>query len=248
MIHSKLPTIYIGYDPREELYARVLKKSIEDNTKTKFNIVPLVQKELRRSGLYFRTHDGSNRIDSFDGKPFSTEFSFTRFLVPFLNQFSGLALFMDCDMYVRSDISEVFDVYGQNKDAAISCVHHNYSPVEKKKMDDQVQTVYFRKNWSSFMLWNCSHPAVKQLTVHDVSTKPGSWLHSFDFIDNYDGYDHTGKIHTEWNWLDGHSSEDIQAKNVHFTTGGPFYPNWVPQRPADAVYAEEWKSLAKAFL
>ena len=183
-ISNKIPTIYIGYDPREKDYLDVLVYSIKKHASKAINIVPLVQESLRRSGLYFRTHDVENgqKVDMFDKRPFSTEFSFTRFLIPFLNQHSGLALYMDCDMFVRSDITEVFERYGSDKHA-ISCVQSSYYPNDTTKMDNQVQHVYPRKNWSSFVLWNCSHPAIKELTVHDVNTKSGSWLHAFSWCE-----------------------------------------------------------------
>ena len=37
----------------------------------------------------------------------STEFAFSRFLVPFLCGFRGWALFMDCDMLVLDDIARL---------------------------------------------------------------------------------------------------------------------------------------------
>jgi len=238
---NKLPTIYIGYDPTEELYCHVLKKSIESHTKTPYNIVPIVQSEVRRSGLYWRSGELTETgvVDSFDRKPFSTEFSFTRFLVPMLNQYSGLALFMDCDMFVRSDIDEIFDTAGANSSAAISCVKHDYNPSDTSKMGGKVQTAYSRKNWSSFVLWNCDHFANKQLTVGDVNTKAGSWLHSFYWLES----EQIGSINHEWNWLDGHSPENIEAKNVHFTTGGPIYKDWKPSRNIDSKYVKEWKDF-----
>ena len=66
----------------------------------KYNIVPLMEPILRRIGLYRRSyrvfpHDTKQRYDQFDNKPFSTDFTFTRFLVPALNQYQGWALFMD---------------------------------------------------------------------------------------------------------------------------------------------------------
>ena len=74
---NKLPTIYIGYDPREYDYVRVLDKSIRMNTSDTYNIVPIVQKEVRRAGLYWRSPEYNlegTKVDVFDGKPFSTEF------------------------------------------------------------------------------------------------------------------------------------------------------------------------------
>jgi hypothetical protein len=87
------------------------------------------------------------------------------------------------------------------------------------------------------MLFNCSHPSNLQLTVDAVNLQSGSWLHSFGWLMD----DEIGSIHQEWNWLDGHSDPNIEAKNAHFTTGGPWFPNWKPDRPIDEAYAEEWK-------
>ena len=106
-------------------------------------------------------------------------------------------------------------------------------------MGGKVQTVYPRKNWSSFVLWNCDHNRVKELTVGDVNTKSGSWLHGFYWLES----EYIGSIREEWNWLDGYSPENIEPKNVHFTTGGPIYKNWQPERDIDKVYAEEWRNF-----
>lgn len=233
----KMPTIYIGYDPKEDIYYRALKASIEKHASRSYNIVPLVQKELRRAGLYWRGSEwnNGNQLDMFDEKPFSTQFSFTRFLVPFLQQSSGLALFMDCDMFVRSDITEVFDRF--NTSLPLACVKHNHNPTEETKFGgERLQTQYNRKNWSSFVLWNCDHKDHRELTIGDVNTKPGSWLHAFSWLE-----EEIGSIPEEWNWLDGHSRENINPKNVHFTTGGPIWPHWVPTRNIDALHADEFK-------
>ena len=49
-----------------------------------------------------------------------------------------------------------------------------------------------------------------------------------------------GTIPEEWNWLDNHSPTDIDAKNVHFTTGGPWFKDWGSPRDKDNKYAIEW--------
>tara|TARA_R110000787_G_scaffold155645_1_gene269388 strand:+ start:5166 stop:5906 length:741 start_codon:yes stop_codon:yes gene_type:complete len=236
---SRLPTVYIGYDAREDLYSRVLEYSIKKYSSSPINIVPIKQDTVRRMGMYHRTgvlEDGQE-VDAFDRKPFSTEFSFTRFLVPFLNSLDGQALFMDCDMFVRSDIMEVFN--NASKSCAVSCVKHTHVPNTGKKMDGKSQQSYFRKNWSSFVMWNCDHPQIKELTVSDVNTKSGSWLHSFYWCEDI------GSINEEWNWLDGHSSERIEPKAVHFTTGGPLFRNWDGNRSIDNHYAKEWQELCQ---
>lgn len=237
---DKLPTIYIGYDPKEDANYQVLRHSILKNTTNLYNIVPLSMPDLRRSGLYRRAGkelDGKI-VDTFDDKPFSTEFSFTRFLVPFLNQNSGMALFMDCDMMLRTDINQLFAEYSSRTDYAVQVVKHNYQPKAQEKMDNQIQTVYRRKNWSSFVLWNCSHPSHYKLTVDDVNTKNGSWLHGFEWLKDNE----IGEISERWNWLDGHSTAH-DPYNVHFTTGGPAFSNWKPSRFADQEYALEWKEI-----
>ena len=235
---SSLPTIYIGYDPKEATYCDVLEYSINKYASSPINIVRLKQESVRRTGLYWRTKiikDGQ-QVDAFDGKPFSTEFSFTRFLVPFLNVHQGHALFMDCDMFFRGDVIKLFNLF-RYRDFSVACVHHKYFPNDKYKMDNQLQEVYYRKNWSSFMLFNCGNPQLNELKISDVNTRTGSWLHGMHWAENIK------PIAEEWNWLDGHSSEDIDPKCVHFTTGGPLFRNWQGKREIDDKYAKEWNEL-----
>ena len=113
-MYRREPTVYIGYDPREDTAFQTLVHSIKlTTTNQQINIVKLNQDALRAAGLYRRawnfgapTHP-LQKIDTSDGKPFSSDFSFTRFLVPMLNQYEGFALYMDCDMFVRHDISHL---------------------------------------------------------------------------------------------------------------------------------------------
>ena len=241
MFTYKRPTIYVGYDPKEHIAFEVLKYSIE-RFNHKYDIIPLEQTSLRRSGLYRRAYyideEGQKR-DSSDKRPFSSEFTFTRFLIPFINLHRGLALFMDCDMFVRADISEIFDEYGQYEDYAVSVVKHDYNPKDTKKMDNQKQENYNRKNWSSFILWNCEHPAHDNLTVDDVNTKSGRWLHNFSWLEEHE----IGSIHPKWNFLDGWTDESINPCVVHFTTGGPWFDGWKPKRTIDGNYTGEWNTL-----
>jgi hypothetical protein len=233
---SRLPTVYIGYDPKEDLYYRVLEYSLRKHSSSPLNIIPIKQDKVRQIGMYYRTGvlDNGQEVDVFDRKPFSTEFSFTRFLVPFLNQLEGQAIFMDCDMFVREDIMEVFE---RSIIDPIYCVKHSYAPNHQTKMDGKPQQNYYRKNWSSFVLWNCGHPEIKELTISDVNVKAGGWLHSFYWCENI------GSLDEKWNWLDGHSSESIQPSAVHFTTGGPLFRNWEGNREIDNEYAKEWQNL-----
>ena len=249
-----IPTIYVGYDPREDLAYNVLKHSAHKHASGPLNVYPIKQDLLRRTGLYRRAWQlGSSSLpsptndqdiqhrDIFDGKPFATDFSFSRFLVPFLHRLEGWALFMDCDMFFRSDPLELFEKYNDPK-YAIYCVKHDYAPTEKIKMYGNEQYQYSRKNWSSVVMFNCDHNGHKNYTVDDVSTKPGLWLHNFIWLEDKD----IGELPEEWNWLDGHSPASLDAKNVHFTRGGPWFRGavWEPINEQDELYAQEWLTLS----
>ena len=149
-MYQRQPTIYIGYDEREHLAFETLVKSIELTSSVKdLNIIKLDQHALRAAGLYRRAwtispDNKKQKVDLSDGKPFSTDFSFTRFLIPHLNQYDGQAIFMDCDMMVRSDIMEVFNRYSDDVHA-VSCVWHKYQPNNETKMDNQSQGSYSMK-------------------------------------------------------------------------------------------------------
>ena len=247
-----LHSVYIGYDEREHKAAQVLMESIARHASYPLNVATIDTMALRRIGLYRRTPhvnstcwgSGQSMLDAFDGRPFSTDFSFSRFLVPFLNQLEGFALFMDCDMYFRADPCELFDEFADPGGPAIKCVQHNYDGGgEQTKMYGCPQQAYSRKNWSSFVLYNCGHEAHQSLTVDDVNTKPGRWLHNFQWLPDNE----IGDLPEKWNWLDGHSAADIDPANVHFTSGGPWFEErWNPKRPIDEKYAGEWCELERA--
>ena len=92
------------------------------------------------------------------------------------------------------------------------------------------------------MMFNCEHALNKQLTPKVVNTQTGRWLHGFGWLPDKEA--DIGRIPEEWNWLDGHSPEDMDAKNVHFTTGGPWFKDWKPRGAIEGKYAVEWCSDA----
>lgn len=232
--------IFIGYDPREDEAYRVCARSLRRRASLAVEIQALDLDALREQGLYTRTwhRDASGqRMDDGDGRPFSTDFAFSRFLVPALAGHAGWALFCDCDFLFRADVAALFAL----RDAryAVQCVQHDHRPAEPVKMDGQAQSRYARKNWSSLVLWNCAHPAHRALTVRDVSERPGAWLHGFRWLD----YARIGALPEGWNWLDGWSSPDVPAQAVHFTRGGPWFPNHEPG-PYTAAWLAERDALA----
>ena len=215
--------VYIGYDSREDLAYQVCSHSIKSKSNSA-NIFPLKLSELRKNGIYTRGED----------KLGSTEFTFSRFLVPVLNDYQGWALFCDCDILFLNPVEELFSL--TNDKYAVMCVQHDYTPKGKTKMDGRVQSIYPRKNWSSLVLWNCGHPSNKKVTrdlVNDPETT-GKFLHRFSWLEDKE----IGNISHEWNWLVGWYSEtsDGSPKAIHYTEGGPWFPEY---RFCD--YHDVWK-------
>lgn len=225
-------SIWIGYDPREAAAFAVARASIKRHATIPVPIHGLVLDDLRAKGLYTRPHErrGCQLWDVISDAPCATEFSNSRFLVPHLAG-SGWALFMDCDMLVRGNIRELFDLCDPEK--AVMVVKHNHQPPEGVKMDGQMQTRYARKNWSSVIAFNCDHPANKALTLEMVNELPGRDLHRFCWLED----DLIGELPVEWNWLAGHSDPAVDPKIVHHTEGSPCLPGY-----EDAPFADEWRA------
>jgi len=203
--------VFVGYDPREDIAYQVCKHSILTK-QLDADVRPLKQQELRDAGWYTRPVD----------KLASTEFTFTRFLVPELANFKGWAVFMDCDMILTTDISELFNQADDKY--AVMCVQHDYTPKEGMKMDGQKQTVYPRKNWSSVVLFNCAHPSNARLT-QDMVNDPelnGAYFHRFSWLKD----EEIGELDHTWNYLVGVYDDIETPKLIHYTEGGPWFENY----------------------
>ncbi len=233
--------VFLGWDDREKTAYEVCKHSIEKHTHSNPRIIPLYHKELRRQGYFSRpwltrASDG-NRVDLIDDKPFSTEFSHSRFLVPELMKFSGWALFMDCDMIFRTDIKKLFSLC--DKRYAVMCVKHRQKVDVKTKMDGTPQEKYNRKNWSSFMLVNCGHPSNRSLTKEIVNTKTGAWLHGLTWLQDHQ----IGDLPDTYNWIDGSSPGNVVPDVIHYSLGGPWFKDY-----DDCTFAEEWYKMYESFM
>lgn len=233
--------IAIGWDSREAVASYVAEHSIRSRTKALLNITHLKHRELRSSGLFRRPWtldaDTGNYRDAIDAKPFSTEFSHTRFLIPKLNNFKGWALFMDSDMIFLSDIKDLFSLCDDRY--AVMCVKHQHHPISNaSKMDGRLQLQYYRKNWSSFVLWNCGHSANRGLTPEKVNYMSGSDLHAFNWLDD----EMIGSLPYRYNYISGISPSlpIIDGKQevpfvVHYTEGGPWFSNYT-----NVPFGETW--------
>lgn len=226
-------SIWIGFDPREAPAFAVTRHSLKRNIPSNWPVLGLVLSDLREKGLYTRpTEMRDGRMwDTISGAPMATEFACSRFLVPHLAR-SGLALFMDCDMLVRAPLAPLFDHAARNPKFAVFCVKHDHRPKETTKMDSQVQTVYPRKNWSSFCIFQVDHPANRALTVEMVNALPGRDLHRFCWLND----EEIGELPPEWNFLVGHTDQKIEPKVVHFTDGVPSMAGY-----ENCDYAAEWR-------
>ena len=215
--------IYIGYDEVETVAYHTLSQSIIKYASGPVRISPICSKHFRK--FFNRPRDEKQ----------SNDFSFTRFLVPYLNDYDGYAIFMDCDMMLRTDIHEVLNEI--DPDRAISVVQHDYTPSDSTKYLNKVQYAYPRKNWSSFIVWNCSHEKNRTLTPAFVETASGLELHRFTWLLDCE----IGNLDFGWNWLVGDYTNPPEGlKNVHWTIGGPYF-----QEYSDVDFSTEWFEMNK---
>lgn len=212
---TNLQNIFIGYDAREAIAYHVCVNSIARFATKPVSITPLSLNTLRD---YKEIHtDGSN------------QFIYSRFLVPYLMNFQGWALFIDGDMILRDDISKLFDLKDESK--AVLVVKHNYKTKFKEKYLGAKNEDYPRKNWSSVILWNCKHKANQNLTPEFIQNATGAQLHRFTWLtDNL-----IGELPIEWNWLPDEFGENKKAKLLHYTLGAPCFHDF-----ATTPMADEW--------
>jgi hypothetical protein len=213
--------IFVGYDSREDIAWEVCRHSLLRHADDDLIVIPIRQKSLRELGLYTRPID----------KGASTEFSITRFLTPYLAAQSGWVAFCDCDFLFTDDVRNVFE--GLDASKAVYCVHHDYTPAHSIKMDGKAQSAYPRKNWSSFMIFNCDHPDVRALTPAVVNSASPAHLHRLEWIQDANAI---GALDLEWNFLVGEYAKPQKTPRVlHYTVGGPWFDDW-----QGCDYAELW--------
>lgn len=214
--------IYIGFDERETVAWHVLANSILTKASIPVAFIPLNLQNLQKIPF--------QKID----KQASNAFSYSRFLVPSLCNFEGNAIFMDCDMLITCDIAEIMDNFKVN-DKAVHVVKHEYTSKVTEKYLGNKQENYPRKNWSSFVLWNCSHPKNKALTAEYIREATPAHLHRFHWLDDAE----IGELDRTWNWLvTEYNTTELKntPNNIHWTLGGPYFNEY---RETD--FANEWR-------
>ena len=211
--------VFVGYDPDEALTFSVCSHSIHRQASVPVSIQPVMLSQLR--GYFSRHRDPLQ----------STEFSFSRFLVPALCGYKGWAIFMDGDMILRADIAELWAL--RKEQFAVQVVMHDDSCAPHApgtKFLGRTQTPYQRKNWSSVMLMNCAKCGA--LTRKYVDYASGLELHQFKWLWDSE----IGSLPKEWNHLVGVNAPNPEAKLVHYTLGLPFFHGY-----NECEYAKEWR-------
>lgn len=228
--------VFIGYDSREPIAYHVLAHSILRRASIPVSIAPVALSQLGR--LYTRDR----------GPLESTEFSLSRFLVPYLSGYIGQSVFMDCDMLCLADIADLLRDVEEQPFKSLWVCPHDYTPRSGPKFLGQPQTPYPRKNWSSLMVfdnWSC-----RALTPEYVNTASGLDLHRLTWMPD----ERIGRLNLTWNWLveeyiydptseypwaaplgEGVLVSKDQPKILHYTRGGPWF-----QETRDCDHAEDW--------
>lgn len=210
--------VFVGYDPRESIAYHVACHSLITRTSTVVSCTPLSLDALR--GVFDRPRDPKQ----------STDFAFTRFLVPMLSSYQGWSLYVDCDVLVREDLTSLWSL--RDERYAVMVVKHDYVPSTQTKFLNQPQTAYPRKNWSSVMLFN--NARCRALTREYVHSASGLDLHQFRWLQD----EEIGSIPARWNHLVGEAPHDPDAAIVHYTLGGPYFGETRHSEFADEWFAE----------
>jgi lipopolysaccharide biosynthesis glycosyltransferase len=218
--------LYVGYDEREAIAYHVFCHSVIKNTSIPVKITPLVLSQLKE---FNETHQDR-----------SNDFVYSRFLTPYLNEFDGWAIFADGDMICQADLKELIGMADPNK--ALMVVKHDYQTKASIKYLGNINENYPRKNWSSVILWNCSHPKHKILTPEFVSNQTGKFLHRFSWLDDND----IGELPVEWNWLACEYEKNTDAKLIHYTLGTPCFKDFRDTDMAEIWY-DYYESAKKGF-
>jgi len=212
-------TVCIGYDPAEAVAYHVLCHSILRHCSVPVRFIPINKANIAEF-----------KRDKEDG---ATEFSFSRFLTPYLCGYSGQAIFMDCDMILTTDLSKILDECDLAHDVFV--VKHDYTPKTKTKFLGATQHLYPKKNWSSVMVFNCFSQPCKRLDAETVNNASGKYLHQFEWADE----SRVGSLSPEWNHLVGENEPNPNAKIVHYTLGTPCFNGYEDQEWADEWFKEK---------
>lgn len=170
--------VFVGFEPRHAIGLTVTNFSLIHYASQPLQITPLVLATLpiERKGL--------------------TEFSFSRFLVPWLCGFRGWALFLDSDIIAYDDICKLWDLADPTKAVMVA---------------DGVPG--FER--AAVMMFNCAHPDNLDLTPIKIASMQG--LHTISWTKEI------GFFPESWNHCVGYSEPNEQPSLIHYTQGNPIW-------------------------
>ena len=218
--------VFIGYDSRMPEDFIVASTSLMEKSSVPISITPLNLRNL--SGIYNRDVDPKA----------SNEFSYSRFLVPHLSDYTGWSIFVDGDVVFLEDIWRLCML--RDDDYALQVVKHDYTPKSTVKFKGNEQYVYPKKNWSSVMMFN--NERCRALTPDKVNNSSGAYLHQFKWLEEYD----IGSHPIFWNYLVGEYDSEVSTNNIsllHYTEGTPFHDEY---RSCD--YSENWLKYGRKYI
>jgi len=167
--------VFVGYDERQPVAYNVLQHSLHRYAKGRVQVEPLMLDKLpiERRGL--------------------TQFTYSRFLVPYLCNYEGAAIFMDADVVVKGDIGELL------------AQADGTSAVQVMQEQDKFE-------WASVMLFNNANCRV--LTPEYIDDPANKLLEL--------KWGPVGTFDPEWNHCVNRRLP-MQAKLYHFTEGIPLW-------------------------
>lgn len=214
--------LFTGYDAREADGWHAFVQSLVE-TSSNYRLMP---------PLSGKQGDGTNT------------FTYARFEVPELCNWSGPAIFVDAaDMILKADIAELAGLF--DMDYAVQVVKHDYRTKHAMKyVGTEMEAAnhdYERKNWSSVILWNCGHIAhfrARDKIRSAIKRGDGKYLHRFGWLEDR----LIGELPIAWNWLPQEDGENEHAKLVHYTLGIPAFRHY-----AQDPMSQDWHRIAKTF-
>lgn len=214
--------VFIGYDRRFAFQWHLCAHSIMRRASRPVQILPLIAPAIKNESGH-------------EPKKAATEFTFSRFFVPYLCGFKGFGIFMDIDMILQDDIAKFWDecvARARETGAALQVANHTTKDVLQRL-----------NNQSSVMFFDAEQCSV--LTPEFIAReqeKGFAPLHHFKWLPS-------GKVHTfgiEWNYLVSvYPASGVTPSLLHFTHGWP----GCPIKPSIGPdFVDRWQEEYKHFM
>lgn len=228
--------IYIGYDSTHNDIEKISKYSIEESIKRNFSggndgkytqFVPEIKMlDISKIPEYTRPYANQN-----------TEFTYSRFLIPYLENYEGFSIFVDDDFIFNKTILSL--LYYLHPDDAVACIQYPQYKHDNTKFVGAVNIDYPRKLWSSMMVFNNGHEDCKKLTPETINTWTGKQLHQFEWTEKI------SKIPEKYIFTEGYDDPETKwdVSGYHYTRGGPWIDDMDCSKISRLEVYEKFKTL-----